>query len=97
MSAGIMGSATMSLQAISPSFESTTKKPMRYPTVIPIVMKSWLRVPHGPPIYPGSREVRYVGTMMVLIPATIPKRILENAWSPTDRFRMPTMAAKMVR
>ena len=45
---------------------------------MPIVMKSWLTVPQGPPIEPGRSDVRYVGTMMVLIPATRPNKILEQ-------------------
>jgi hypothetical protein len=71
-------------------------KPTQKPKNIPIVMNNWLRVPAGPPIEPGNTDVRYVGIKIVFIPVTIPNRIREKTWVPTERLSTPIKAARIV-
>ena len=63
---------------------------------MPMVMKSWLRVPAGPPIDPGRQEVRYVGMIMVFKPTTTPSKRRESSCVETERLSAPMKAARMV-
>jgi len=91
------GRAIINLQFATSRSWSTTKNPIQKPKNIPMTINNWLSVPAGPPMAPGNTEVKYVGIIMVLIPATRPNNILEKVCTPNYKFMIPIAAATIVK